>query len=377
MDLVNHISGYARAGDSLVPPLAAVAVVAALAVPAQWVGAQSMPAYRIVESGYYIDRIPPTVFGWADNERFVFKGVLPSERDQTELASPLIKIWDTAKNSVTPYKNLRHACFKDRKIRYAEKGNEPEKSGKYVWWEGPLGKERRFEKANEPRTSDSEFRFATRPKSPFHCGLIFRDELDPPTKDASRNFIVLRDGDGYLDIGTNLVGKRREEQEFGRKILWYHPRVPQGKELNIPLAYDFGLTLPRYSSFANNYVLVPSAPSAKTEKGGESIYYVLNPGSLTAERRSVPRFAPSGGFTQGRIEFGKVGVVFTGSGDPWHQWAGIYLFSDGKVTRIERGSMTDLNVSPDGCKVAYAIQTRNTEMGTPIEVKLTNICSRR
>jgi hypothetical protein len=307
----------------------------------------------------------------------VFKGVSPGEHDDTELRSPIVKVWDIAARAVAPYKNVRRACFKDGRIRYPEPGNVPEKTGRYIWWEGPLGEEIRVEDEYRSRTKKDESRFATQARNPFHCRTVFRDELVPPVQDRKRLVMALREGDGYLDLGTREIRKQQEELLSGGKVKWYHPRVVNGVELPMPLVNDFGLYAPRYSALTREYTMVPAAHGAKTQDGGtQLIYYLLDPTGLSSERRTVPNFAPDGGFTQGRVERVKDGSVFSGSGAPWPTWAGIYVYAAGKVTRIERGSIFALSVAPDGCKVAYAIQTKNTEMGTPIEVKFSDTCAR-
>ena len=367
---VGLVGGRQRRGSSAL-------LLAVLCVAFEVFAAEQGPAFRVINSGYYVDRFPLTVFGWADSNRFVFKGVRPGERNDTELRSPIVKVWDTAASAIAPYKNVRRACFKDGQIRYPEYGNEPEKSGRYIWWEGLLEEETRVELEYRSRTKEDESRFAIQARNPFHCRTVFRDELVPPVQDRNRVVVALREGDGYVDVGTREIRKQKEELLSGTKLRWYHPRAVNGVELPMPLADDFSLYPPRYSALTREYTLVPAAHGAKTQDGGtQLIYYELDPTRLASERRTVPNFAPDGGFTQGRVARVKDGVVFSGSGTPWPKWAGIYVYAAGKVTRIERGSIFALSVAPDGCKVAYAIQTKNTEMGTPIEVKYADTCAR-
>jgi hypothetical protein len=344
--------------------------------------AQSKPEFRIVASGYAAPRIGATLV-WLDERRVLFTGGTlsaeakaryPESGDAAKWANPWTFVWDTASGAVKRISDWNTVCYSPTYMRQYKRLKNDSLHGLYRI--GPPGQELEFDaKTMTERAKKDEAQKRTYRNS-FNCKSYAASELVPPIPER-RKVVLLREGDGYLDFGARDPVQRSKEMSSGRVVRWYHLKAEIGVELKMPLAHDFALHSPRYSSYGNEYVLVPAAPDAKTQKGGaELIYYVLRPSSLTVEKLTVPNFAPDGGFTQGRIERTKSGLVFSGSGHPWLKWAGIYHYGLGKVTRIERGSITALAVSPDGCGVAYAINTRNAEMGSPIEVKFVNLCER-
>jgi hypothetical protein len=356
------------------------AIFVALFLSVSGAAAQSKPAFRIVESGYAAPRIGATLV-WIDERRVLFTGGTlsaeakaryPESGDAAKWANPWTFVWDTAGGTVERISDWNTVCYSPTYIRqYKRPKNDPQNG---LYRIGPPGQELEFDaEAMTKRAKEDEAQKRTYRNS-FNCRSYAHNELVPPIPER-RRVVLLRDGDGFLDFGARDPVQRSKEMSSGRVVRWYHPKAEAGVELKMPLAHDFALHSPRYSSYGNEYFLVPAAPDAKTQKGGaELIYYVLRPSSLSAEKATVPNFAPAGGFTQGRIGRVKSGLVFSGSGHPWLKWAGIYHFGSGKVTRIERGSITALAVSPDSCRVAYAINTRNAEMGSPIEVKYVNLC---
>jgi len=46
------------------------------------------------------------------------------------------------------------------------------------------------------------------------------------------------------------------------------------------------------------------------------------------------------------------------------------------VSKIDTGPVMNIGVAPDGCKVAVAIQNRHLEMGTPINLKVVELCGK-
>lgn len=356
---------------------AALLALAAMALSASAMAAETKPAFRIVDSGYVVDRLPPNVFGWADSRRFVFQGVRQGEQDQAELASPLVKIWDTTKNTVTPYKNLHGACFKGGKIRYGEGGNDPAKSGKYIWWEGPIGEERRSEEPYKRRTKEEGPRAAVQVVSPFHCRTVRLDELSPPAKDSSRKLVALRDDDGYLDMGSRDILELVRERAQGKTVQWYHQRHPRGIPLPIPLAEEPGV--PGYSAMKSTYMIfadlgAPLQVSAdqRWEKRIPSRYYKFDPMAGKVVAVDVPNFGQDS--SVGRLAPTRMGWVFSGSATPWRQRSGVYSFDGNNVVLREQGLVSALAVSPDGCKAAYSINTEHAQMGGRYRVKYMDLC---
>jgi len=361
---------------------AQIVILGVLFVCAGSASTQPKPAFRIVESGYASPRTGATLV-WLDERRVLFTGGplsteakarYPESGEAAKWANPWTFAWDTASGAVERISDWNTVCYSPTYIhQYKRPKNDPVNG---LYRIGPPGQELELDaEAMTKRVKKDEAKKRTYRNS-FNCRSYAPNELVPPIPEG-RNVVLLRQGDGYLDLGALDPVQRSIEMRSGRGVLWHHPKAESGVELMMPLAHDFALHSPRFSAYGNGYVLAPAAQDAKTRKGGaEVIYYVLHPSSLAAEKATVPTFAPAGGFTQGRIEHSKSGLVFSGSGHPWLEWAGIYHYGSGKVTRIERGSITALAVAPDGCKVAYAINTRNAEMGTPIEVKYASLCAR-
>ncbi|MEO8186563.1 MAG: hypothetical protein ABI580_04275 [Burkholderiaceae bacterium] len=320
---------------------------------------------------------------WLDSSRVLFNGGTlsavskaryPESEEAAKWANPWTFVWDTASDNVERISDWNTVCYSPTYIRQYKRPKYDSLRGKYRL--GPLGKEMELNaEAMSKRIKKDEAQQRIYRNS-FDCREYAPSEIVPPIP-PDRKVVLLREGDGYLDLGSRDPVRRSIEMKSGHDIRWYHPTAESGVDLGMPLAHNFGLHSPRYSSYSEEYVVVPAAPDAKTSKGStELIYYVLHPSSLSAEKVTIPNFAPGGGFTQGRIERTKSGWVFSGSGNPWLRWAGIYHYDSKKVTRIDLGSVTALSVAPDGCKVAYTINKRNTEMGSPIEVNYVNLCVR-
>lgn len=336
----------------------------------------------IVDSKYVIGRLPGVVFDWVDNSRFVFVGSPQDERDAVSDNSPAVRIWNTNTNLVVPYKNIRNACFKGDKIRYVEESPAANSTGKYVWWEGPLGNEVRHEKEKGSQ-QQAAHQSRRRAINPFHCEDVYLDELRPPLPDRSREIIALRDGDGYLAVEIRdaalLRSLAKEHPGQLYSVVWYHTSAPEGLRLPIELRVG-GFYAPRvigYSKFGKGYVIPGNQDDVLGLSYREAVarriphrLFLLKPSSRNAEVVDIPRVVTGVGSAMPTA----AGWVFAGSGPSAKKEYGLYKYDGERVTLVERGLVSSIAVSQDGCKVVYAINTTYLEMGSGFLLKMIRLC---
>jgi hypothetical protein len=71
----------------------------------------------------------------------------------------------------------------------------------------------------------------------------------------------------------------------------------------------------------------------------------------------------------------KAGWIFGGGKSP--KTVALYVFDGMSVAKVESGFVREIAVSPDGCKAAVGINNKPYDMGTPISLKIFDICGGR
>jgi hypothetical protein len=170
----------------------------------------------------------------------------------------------------------------------------------------------------------------------------------------------LRSGDGVLVLMSRGAGTVEEQKErLMRPLMLLSKRYPKGKPLPITGTERVGGYKAAYSLFARRYVLVPSDPvegrtdhSTNWPKGRAQPVYLMTSGGDVESIRVPSR--PD--WTTIHLAMPAVpGLVFMGSGAWANEWGGIFLYDKQDVLALDRGYAGSVAVSPDGCKVAYAI----------------------
>jgi hypothetical protein len=345
--------------------------------------AQSKSAFRIVESGYAAPRIGATLV-WLDERRVLFTGGTlsaeakaryPESGDAAKWANPWTFVWDTAGATVERISDWNTVCYSPTYIRqYKRPKNDPQNG---LYRIGPPGQELELDTEDMAKRVEEDKARKRTYRNRFNCKSYAPNELVPPIP-KGRRVVLLGEGDGYLDLGARDIDGLLGERKSGKVARWYSPRYPQGMELPIPLSEEPGLS--GYSDAKAVYVVsadlgapiqISAAERWRIRLPHRKYLLDARSGKVTSidvtnfgDGSHVDRFTPT-----------HTGWVFTGSAVPWQQRSGIYTFDGVSIVQREQGGANALAVSPDGCKVAYSINTEHTQMGSPHRVKFMNLCS--
>jgi hypothetical protein len=162
---------------------------------------------------------------------------------------------------------------------------------------------------------------------------------------------------------------------------------PDGGKPSVALPMDkreASLPLMSYSKFNDAYLLYSPIPKSgrvgfivNWPRGKSQPLYVMRPDGQTAVIEIPYHESRSGG----SIDYWLVrpGVFMKshnlGIDGPGH--AGGYLIQDKRFTRLLRGYIVAVGISPDGCKVAVGIQPtdeRERKRSTAAQLKMLNVC---
>jgi hypothetical protein len=332
---------------------------------------------NVSDTGYEIIHmiLTPSLY-WVDNNRLLFAGIKTVDMQAAIAAKELDRVarlkklylWDGASKSVRLYADAQSACFSNGEIHYQVRVDK--EAGKFVVKEGPFGSEREVEK---PLLSNEELRNAPRVRNDVTCKTHLRAELVPPPL-STREIVVLRDGDGYLDLGPERP-YLEERRARPRNLTLYQART--GKAIPLPMTWDedFSPSETTYSEFRNAYVLRPREPrgaplgvSGPWPKDQPLVVYLLFPDGRV-ESVSIP-YWPSEYLTHPRPV--KSGWIFGGGN--FYKASGLHLFDGKVVSKFDIGLVKEIAVSPDGCKAAVAIQNKHLDMGTPTNLRVFDFC---
>ncbi len=337
--------------------------------------AQSQKATSVVSPSVFqtghemIHRILTPSLHWIDNERLLFLGMKAGRGPRPDVRK--LYLWDMSNRSVKLYAEATSVCVVDGIVRYPI--SKDKEGGRMVVSEGPPGSEKVKE---ETLPSKEERDREPLVDSTFTCGSHLRSKLVPPSQ-PYRHIVVLKKGDGYLDIepggGPNLLEERRAPR---RNLTLYQA---SGKAIELPLTWDeqFSKFDVAYSNYKQAYVLRPRAPrgtpigiSGPWPKGKPLRAYLL-----WADGRIETVFIPYSiveNLTSPRPTV--VGWVFGGGRRP--ATVGLYLFDGKLTTKLDSGWAQEISVSPDGCKAAAGIQEEPFESGAnPVNVKIFDFCA--
>jgi hypothetical protein len=278
-------------------------------------------------------------------------------------------VWDSTTKSVKLYADAKDVCVADGLVHYTVRVDSA--AGKIIERVGPFGSEKEIEK---PLTAKGELARGAQTvwvRSKHTCRIHTLRELVPPPE-KGRRIIVLRDGDGYIDAGP-LATKDLLDQR-SKPIRLFHPE--RQSPIELPMKIEQGAGNPSYSPYLGAYVSKPRP------KGSD-------PGHITSWPRGVPftiyTFKSSGDLSESMIPYGewgtlsqpwptRAGWIFSGYGVVRAR-AGLFLFDASSARRLDTGQVYEITVSKDGCRAAVGIQNRHLEMGTPINVKVIDLCS--
>ena len=268
-----------------------------------------------------------------------------------------IYIWDVAGNSVVKYSNHIDFCFaQGYLVAYGDTKNDSE--GRLTPFSvryGQLGSEK--ESICEISTGKGC------PPPPFNMSCKPREYSGQPLGSESSIVLELRSGDGV--IVSTAAGELPDSLEKIRKyrsrpLMLISKRYPTGKPLPITALEEIVPWRAAFSMFAKQYVLLTQRPidgqpghTTNWPKERPQPVFMMNPEDGVAEVIQVPWRAE---WTTVHLAMpARVGLVFMGGGGHSNQWGGLFLYDNHEVWSLDRGKVETFAVSPDGCRVAYAI----------------------
>jgi len=316
----------------------------------------AQPRVTVTATGYEVFE-PVISIAWVDDNQLLFAGTkLPPDPKQKPFEGSRIYLWNDATKSARVYAEGKDFCYSQGKVSVLLRSNNQARNAVYL--EGTFGAEKEVER---PFRSDTEV------YNKFSCRLQKRDEFVPPLPKTHLN-LVLREGDGYLTLRPL---DPRERQAFPRNLTLYKAKI--GKAIQLPMTWDedIGSFGTGYSEYLGAYVLPPrlspgSGVTGEWPSEQPRVVYLLWADGR-AERVSIP---PSGGFAYPRPT--KAGWIYGGG---HFRTAGLYLFDGKSTSKLDTGGISEIEVSPDGCKAAVAIKNRHLDMGTPVNLKTFSFCS--
>jgi hypothetical protein len=290
---------------------------------------------------------------WLDNWRVMFSGVL-LHKDRTEKRG--IHIWDVAANKVSQYSEHVKFCYGAGYIVAVgprQERNDEKRSAISLISHGVLGQER-----NE--TCDSLTGKGCQGMLNMSCKP--REYVGQPLGNESSILLELRSSDGVivsLSAGGLLDSLEKIKKYYSKPLMLVSKRYPKGKSLPIAAIEEPMARGAAYSDFAQRYVLVPHRPidgeprhsTNWPKERPQPVYLMSSDGAIDAiqvpwraEWTTVISAMPT-----------RSGLIFMGGGGHSNQWGGLFLYDNREVWSLDRGRVETFAVSPDGCRVAYAI----------------------
>lgn len=311
----------------------------------------------VTATGYEVFE-PVISVAWVDNDQLLFAGSKSGpDPKRRSLEHSRIYLWNETTKTVRVYSEVAiedRFCFSQGKISYMVRVDKNARRAVYL--EGSLGSEQEVERSlDEPGAT-----------SKFSCGMRKYEDFVPPLPKTHLN-LILREGDGYLTLRPHSP---KEERTRPRNIMLY----PEdgAKPVTLPITWDeriggWGTT---YSEYRRAYVLPPEQLIPARGPGNWSsdeprLVYLLGADGRV-ERVSIP---PTVVFRLPRPT--SAGWIYGGG---TNKSAGLNLYDGSKVARVDAGGVSEIAVSPNGCKAAVAINNRPLDMGTPTQLKIFSFC---
>ncbi len=311
---------------------------------------------------------------WLDNRRVMFIGFVPDR-----LETKGLYVWDVIGNEVSQYSNHDHFCYAQghivaqevreylndftlRPTRYGSLGHEKNDVCDIKTKKGCLGM----------------LNMSCKPKE-----YLDQHPLGP---ESSATF-ELRSGDGVLVTMVAIPKGAKEpttveewKKLYSRPLRLLNQHHPKGRPLPIIAIEDLLARSAAYSPYAKRYVFFPNNPidgqprhSTNWPQGRPQPVYLMNADG-DVETIQVPSRSD---WTDIILALPALpGLVFKGSGGYANDWGGLFLKGNREIWALDRGRVETFAVSPDGCRVAWAIindygKTRNVRFN---RIKSINFC---
>jgi len=347
--------------------------------------------FAVMDSGVEVPHEYGGPVKWMDNHRVIFSAL---RKDVPKSYAPdglRIVIWDTVKNTVTPYVIGKLRCYNDGRIVYLTE-SEVITPGKTV------PQQKAGEMGNEQFVDLMANKVAGF-LNPYSCntyislGYTTWDEIFRPN--PGMRVFRLHENHGFLDIFTNKrkwieTGSKSIREVTGfeyvprnkYRIKYYRPGQPP-IELGIVKG---GITDQLvFSKYANAYVLdqlIPDRRSVELSQpnqfpDGPPAVHLLSPeGELTTIHYPYSLYNDSNRSAV-RINITRLGLVIGMSTQSWEPMlvdTGMLLVRGDKIVKIMDGQVPYLDVSPDGCRIAFP-QGELSNGRHPFTIKMIDVCS--
>lgn len=297
---------------------------------------------------------------WLNNQQVIFKGNTsagyPERRDHG------IFIWDVGKKQVTRYGDESRFCYADGILLVIEDSREDptlRSKSEIAFRYGQLGNE----KVSVCERKEN-FLYGCLGPLNMSCKPAEFRRTDKPLGPGSRIEFQLRQGDGIvISRSTNASvargGKSQQDNiALGRQpLLLISKQYHEGKALPIQEVEEIGMRNAAYSEYAKRYVFVGAKPKDSPprrfdnwpEDQPQPVYLMQSNGDV--ETIMVPKLKDWTSIFQALPT--RAGLAYWGAHG--RTGGGLFLFEGTTTSLIDRGQIGTFAVSPDGCKIAFAI----------------------
>ena len=340
-------------------------------------GKRGAPPHRIVDSGYWVRTyLPHRTIYWVDSDRVIFVGGTRAEwerfiKEGFGAYVPYLYIWDTRSNHVAIHSKIDDSsipCYSQGYIRYYVPGGTDDQR---ILKSGPFGQETETLVGRKHNTVEALYNQGMQ-YSELRCKAhTIADVRISPT----RLLFPLLDGHGYLNINFNsFVPDERHEPVF-----WLKDRESPPIELPIK-KYETAWTAVSYAEWSDTYVLVTELAKNRVHNPGDwprnvlRPVYLLKPGG-DVQRVDLPYVHDITSNTR-QIFPARTGMVFLSRSVAPNRpgKAGVYVWSGDTVHRVAAGLPEAASLSPDGCKLAVAIDPRDHGGPNRYYLKMIDFC---
>lgn len=342
------------------PRLALMLLVVSAALSPCVASATPEATPTVYDTGYeVIPLITTRSLYWLDNERLLFFGMKAGRGPRPDVRK--LYIWDSKTKTTQFYADALAVCF----------------SNGFISYRLHLDRDARIETVREGAFgSEKEIVRPLAPKGALHSNLTCRAHVRSdlvPTPPSQHVVAILREGDGYLDLGPHLGAALEERNSPMRNVVLYRQT---GQAIQLPMTWEEGFgSGVAYSVHRAAYVLVPRAPRGAPvgifgpwPKGRALTVYLVRPDGQT-EPFSIP-YWPSEYL--GVPQPMKLGWIYGGGN--FYKSAGLYFFGGDAVSKVDAGLVKEIAVTAHGCRVAVGIQNEHLKMGTPTNLRIFEFC---
>jgi hypothetical protein len=333
--------------------------------------------FEIKSSGLAFGRrFGPDPIYWLDNDRALFPGYANEKRlgpDGKEVwAPPGLFIWDTKNDRIVRHADLArnfYFCYNEGFVTYTTHTEEDRK--KWIQYEGWFGSEQALPPGSATNWAHNQSYYAACPK-------IDPEKLLRPEHRGRRvSAFFLREADGYIYVATQrspdewMVDRHNQDDP----VKYY--RTGQTEPIELPILAKEMWSQLSYSEFAGKYLLIPRTWKSRDLRNSIESWpkdlpykvYLLHPAG-NVESIDIPygTWRPEMAFLT------RKGLFWVSSSAPStnSKQAGGWLLQNGKPVKLFEHLPEGVGVSPDGCKIVYAVNDYNRD--TVEFVHLIDLC---